>query len=135
MVQPDAELRKLLLSLRQRKFIFTNADAAHARRILTALNLQGVFDGIIDVRALEFHCKPEPMAYQMALALAGESLPQRCVYLDDSPRNLAPARAQGIFTILVGDVTGHAAADRAMRRPHDLRSVMPELWLDYKQDE
>lgn len=130
MVQPDAELHEMLLSIRQRKFIFTNADSAHAGRILDALGLQGCFDGIIDVRALGFHCKPEPVAYQLALSLTGESQPQRCVYLDDAPRNLAPARSQGFFTILVGDETNHTAADRAVHRPHDLRQVMPELWWE-----
>ena len=130
MVQPDAELHEMLLSIRQRKFIFTNADSAHAGRILDALGLEGCFDGIIDVRALGFHCKPEPVAYQLALSLTGENLPQRCVYLDDAPRNLAPARSQGFFTILVGDETNHIAADRAVHRPHDLRQVMPELWWE-----
>ena len=128
MVQPDPELRELLLSLRQRKFIFTNADSAHAGRILEAIGLQGCFDGIIDVRALNFHCKPEPVVYQMALDLAGERSPQSCIYLDDSPRNLAPARPFGFFTILVGDENNHSAADRAIHRLHDLPQIMPELW-------
>ncbi len=130
MVHPDPELRALILSLPQRKFIFTNADSAHAGRILEALELQGCFDDIIDVRRLNFHCKPEPVVYQMALDLAGESCPQRCIYLDDSPRNLAPARPLGFFTILVGDETNTSAADCAIRRLHDLPQVMPELWQD-----
>lgn len=133
MVHPDPKLRDLILSLPQRKFIFTNADSAHANRILEALELQGCFDGIIDVRRLNFHCKPEPVVYQMALDLAGESCPQRCIYLDDSPRNLAPARPLGIFTILVGDESNQSAADRAIRRLHDLPQVMPELWQDHHE--
>lgn len=130
MVQPDPKLRDLILSLPQRKYIFTNADSAHADRVLDALGMQGCFDGKIDVRALDFHCKPEPLAYQTALSLAGETLPQRCVYLDDSPRNLAPARKLGFFTILIGDDDIHTAADLAMRLPHDLPRLMPELWQD-----
>jgi len=133
MVQPDAELRKLLLSMRQRKFIFTNADSAHARRILEALELQGCFDGIIDVHSLNFHCKPEPVVYQMALDLAGETSPQHCIYLDDSPRNLAPVRPMGFFTVLVGDDSNSGAADRAIRGLHDLPRAMPELWQDNHQ--
>ena len=133
MVQPDPELRNLLRSLHQRKFIFTNADSAHAGRILEALELRGCFDDIIDVRRLNFHCKPEPVVYQMALELAGESCPQRCIYLDDSPRNLAPARPLGFFTILVGDESNTSAADRAIRRLQDLPQVMPELWQDHHE--
>jgi pyrimidine 5'-nucleotidase len=128
MVVPDAALREMIVSLPQHKYIFTNADAAHARRILDALGMQDCFDGIIDLNALDFACKPQPDAYQIALNLAGETLPQRCVYLDDAVRNLAPAREQGIFTILVGQEQPHDAADRVMLRPHDLRRVLPELW-------
>lgn len=130
MVQPDPKLGEMLASLPQRKFIFTNADSAHASRILDALGVQGCFDGMIDVRALDFQCKPDPIAYRMALSLAGETLPQRCVYLDDSLRNLAPARELGFFTILIGANQDHSAVDCAMLRPHELPRVMPELWLD-----
>jgi len=134
MVQPDPELRDLLTSLRLRKFIFTNADAAHANRILAALGLHKCFDGIIDVRALGFYCKPDPVAYRIAMSLAGEITPQCCIYLDDAIRNLAPARDLGMYTILVGDEKISTAADRSLLRPHDLRLAMPELWQDNHDD-
>lgn len=133
-VRPDPALRPLLLSLPQRKFIFTNADDQHARRVLTTLNLQGCFKSIIDVRAMDFHCKPDPLAYQTALALAGESDARRCVYLDDSPRNLAPARRMGFYTVLVSNPAqvnpNHAdhAADCTIASLHDLPVALPELW-------
>lgn len=136
MVKPDAQLRALLLRLPQRKFIFTNSDAAHAGRVLAALGLSDCFDGIIDLRALDFHCKPEPLAYQRALALSGEKEAQRCIYLDDSPRNLAPARWMGMCTILVGDqVDDHASPTLQpycyrIPRPHDLLQVLPQLVED-----
>jgi putative hydrolase of the HAD superfamily len=104
MVQPDSELRSILAGLEQRKMIFTNADAAHAGRVLEALGVGDCFDGIIDVRALNFNCKPDPVAYQMAMRLADETVPQRCIYLDDATRNLAPAHDLGWFTILVGRI-------------------------------
>jgi putative hydrolase of the HAD superfamily len=128
MVQPDPALREFLQSLPLRKFIFTNADAAHAGRILNALRVQDCFDGIIDVRALQFNCKPDLIAYQMALDLAREKSPERCLYLDDAPRNLAPAQALGMYTILVGTVPLQPVAYKSLPRPHDLRQAMPELW-------
>ena len=134
MVQPDPELRDLLTGLALRKFIFTNADAAHANRILSALGLQDCFEGIIDVRALGFYCKPDPVAYQIAMKLAGETMPQHCIYLDDAPRNLAPAHDLGMYTILVGDEKTSLAAELSLRRPHDLRLAMPELWQDNHND-
>ncbi len=132
MVKADASLRVLLLQLPQRKFIFTNSDAAHAGRVLSALGLSDCFEGIIDLRALDFHCKPEPVAYQRALELSGEKDALRCVYLDDSPRNLAPARWLGMCTILVGDRADEVAGSTLphcyrIPRPHDLLQVLPEL--------
>jgi FMN phosphatase YigB (HAD superfamily) len=43
-----------------------------------------------------------PQAYQAALRLSGETRPEQCVFIDDSPRNLAAARDLGFFTVQVG---------------------------------
>jgi FMN phosphatase YigB (HAD superfamily) len=42
-----------------------------------------------------------PEAYQTALRLTGETHPEQCIFIDDSPRNLAGAREAGLFTIQV----------------------------------
>lgn len=127
-LQPDPQLRALLARLPQNKWIFTNADIDHARRVLAVLDLADCFDGIIDVRAMQFTCKPEPGAYRLALQVAGESDPSRCVLLDDSPTNLAPARAIGFTTVLVGQNGPHPAAHHTIPRLLDLPDVLPELW-------
>lgn len=127
-LQPDPELRDLLLSLTQRKWIFTNADADHTHRVVIILGLVNCFEGIIDVRAIDFHCKPEVEAYQLAMDMAGETDPRRCILVDDSPRNLAPARSLGFTTILVGPNGAHPAAHYNITRIHDLSQAMPDLW-------
>ncbi|CAI5500163.1 unnamed protein product [Closterium sp. Naga37s-1] len=47
LLKPDPALRHLLDSLPQRKFVFTNADRAHASRCLHLLGLEGCFDAVI----------------------------------------------------------------------------------------
>ncbi|CAI5483408.1 unnamed protein product [Closterium sp. Yama58-4] len=47
LLKPDPALRHLLDSLPQRKFVFTNADRAHASRCLHQLGLEGCFDAVI----------------------------------------------------------------------------------------
>ncbi len=101
-IQPAPGLRQVLLSLPQRRWIFTNADADHAQRVIEVLDLADCFDGIIDVRAMSFACKPEMIAYQRALALSGNPDPAQCVLLDDSVANLAGATQMGFTTVLVG---------------------------------
>ncbi|KAJ6675094.1 hypothetical protein OIU85_011283 [Salix viminalis] len=46
-LKPDPVLRNLLLSLPQRKIIFTNADKAHASEVLKRIGLEDCFEGII----------------------------------------------------------------------------------------
>ena len=136
-LQPAPELRSLVLSLPQPRWIFTNADDQHARRVLAQLSLSDCFAGIIDVRAIRFACKPEIDAYQRALHIAGDPQPEQCVLLDDSPANLAPARQMGFTTILVRpdtppdapqDMASDPAASFTIPSLLDLRRVLPALW-------
>lgn len=46
-LKPDLLLRNLLLSMPQRKIIFTNGDKAHAAQVLNKLNLEDCFEGVI----------------------------------------------------------------------------------------
>ncbi|RLN39456.1 uncharacterized protein C2845_PM01G25010 [Panicum miliaceum] len=46
-LRPDPVLRTLLLSIPQRKIVFTNSDKAHAEEALHRLGLQDCFDGVI----------------------------------------------------------------------------------------
>lgn len=127
-ISPSPNLHNLLFSLPQQKWIFTNADEDHAKRVLGALGLTDCFTGIIDVRALGFLCKPEKKAYQRALSLANGADPGHSVFLDDSPRNLEPAHQIGFTTVLVGTSKAHPVADYSVDYLIDLPEVFPQLW-------
>jgi putative hydrolase of the HAD superfamily len=127
-IQPDPDLRRLLLSLPQRRWIFTNSDQKHAERVLNILGLAGCFNGIIDILAVDFACKPDKTAYERALQIAGDENPANCAIFDDSERNLAPARALGFYTILVGKDGSNQEVDEVIHSLHDLKSCIPQLW-------
>jgi pyrimidine 5'-nucleotidase len=127
-ISSDPELVSIISSLPQNKWIFTNADAQHAKRVLSILGFNNCFQGIIDVRALGFLCKPQVDAYRRALSLAGIADATECVLLDDSPRNLCPAQQLGFTTILVGSDEPDQSAKHVIRTPKELTTVMPELW-------
>lgn len=131
-IHPDPDLRKILLSLPQHRWIFTNSDYNHANRVLNILGLTGCFDGIIDIVAVDFDCKPDKAAYEKALRIAGDENPTDCVIFDDSVRNLAPAQALGFYTILIGKNGSEPEADKVIPSLHDLHSCLPQLW---EQDE
>jgi pyrimidine 5'-nucleotidase len=120
LLAPDPGLREVLLRYPQRKVIFTNADRPHAERVLRQLRLEDCFDHIIDIYDVAPYCKPMPEAYRIALQVAGETNPSRCIFLDDSPRNLEGARKVGIPTILVGRSDGaNGGKDAPALQPFD----------------
>ncbi|MGA2489465.1 MAG: HAD-IA family hydrolase, partial [Anaerolineales bacterium] len=112
--------RAAIQGIPAQKFIFTNADANHARRVLEAVGLQGLFDGIIDVHAIAPFCKPMPEAFELALKVAGSLDPHDCVLLDDQRRITREARRLGMYTILVGEDTPGDDAEAALLQLTDL---------------
>ncbi len=99
---PDPLQRRVIASLPTRNLIFTNADSAHARRVLAQLNLTDCFPQIVDINALAPYCKPMPESFKFAMQAAGESDPRRCVMIDDLPHTTRAAREYGMFSILYG---------------------------------
>lgn len=106
-VGPNVALDAMLARLPMTKVVFTNADRPHAQRVLACLGIARHFARIIDIHALEFDNKPSPGAYARALGFLGAD-PSECLFVDDAARNLRPAQALGMTTVLVG---AHAAAD------------------------
>ncbi|MCJ7702854.1 MAG: pyrimidine 5'-nucleotidase [Anaerolineales bacterium] len=125
---PDPELRQMLLSIPYRRWVFTNADASHANRVMDILGIRDCFEGMIDVWAMDPLCKPQEAAYTFAMDYAGVKDPKACALLDDSVSNLAPAKKLGFYTVLVGENGSHSAAHRSLVDIHSLPEVVPEFW-------
>jgi putative hydrolase of the HAD superfamily len=123
-LHPDPELCEALAGIPARKFIFTNADANHAKRVLEAMGLQGLFDGIIDVHTIAPYCKPMPESFALALKAAGNPDPRACVLLDDQSRITRAARSLGMYTILVGKEAAYDDADAALLHLADLPGLL-----------
>jgi len=126
-LSPDPRLRRMLEDLVIPPVIFTNADAAHARRVLGVLGVSDLVDRIIDIVALAWVNKPRPEAYRRALELCDQPDPRRCLVVDDQRRNLVPAAALGMGTVLVGPPAGADGVDHTIQRASDLLLAVPEL--------
>lgn len=126
-IGPDPALDAALEALPQRKVIFTNATAEHARAVLDVVGVGHHFQGIYDAFFLHNEGKPAPGGYRRlldALGVQGES----CLFAEDSARNLRPAKELGMVTVLVdppdGDLDG---ADFVIERIADIGRVMEQL--------
>lgn len=126
-LSPDPRLRQMLQRLSIPPVIFTNADAAHARRVLDVLGVGDLIGEVIDIVALEWVNKPQPEAYRRALALCDQNDPRACLVVDDQVRNLVPAAALGMETVRVGPPERLDGVDHVIPRASDLLLAVPEL--------
>lgn len=108
LIATSPELDAMLAGLPLRKVIFTNASRRHAERVLDQLGIAHHFERIVDVTAVGYVSKPDPVAYRRCLSLLGAE-PGECVLIEDAARNLAPATRLGMVTVLVDGDRGDAA--------------------------
>ena len=109
----DPDMLAALDRLPGRKFVFTNGDAAYARRVLDKLGLANAFDGMHDIHTMNYVPKPHPDAYAQ-LCERHAIDPAHALFVDDMARNLAPAKALGMVTVWVdngSEQAGRGASD------------------------
>ena len=99
---PNPIVREVITSLPTRNLIFTNADVSHARRVLASLQLDDLFETVVDVNTVAPYCKPMPESFAIAMDLADEPDPRKCVMIDDLPRTTRAALNVGMASLLYG---------------------------------
>lgn len=125
----DRLLSRALADLRPRPEVYDLVDRARAAGIKVAVlsnswgtgafdpytgyELPERFDAVVISDQVGMR-KPDPAIYRLAAARLAVQ-PETCVFVDDTPRNLPPARALGMATVLFGDTaTGVAAIERLL---------------------
>lgn len=124
-MQPDPALDAMLARLPGCKVIFTNASAWHAERVLARLGIRRHFERIIDVVAFQYASKPHPQAYQTCLDLL-QVTGSDCLLIEDTARNIPPATALGMTTVLV-DGDPAAPADYHIATILELELIIHQL--------
>lgn len=119
----DPNLDRMLERLEMRKAIFTNADAPHARRVLSRLGIARHFEWIVDIHLLEFINKPDPRSYRRAIDFVGARA-EECLLLEDSMVNIVPAAQMGMTTVLVGGASGAVGAHHQIERITDIEALL-----------
>lgn len=100
-LSPDPVLATILAALPQRKAVFTNGSSAHAERVLAALGIRQEFEAVFDIRIANYLPKPFLAPYEQILVELAVA-PSACTMVEDVAKNLEPAKALGMTTILVG---------------------------------
>lgn len=126
-LKPNPHLDAVLSSIPQEKVIFTNASREHAEHVLENLGIRHHFQRIVDVRDMAYQSKPQPAAYRLICELL-DARPQECVLVEDNIRNLHPAKALGMVTVLVWDGS-HGSADGVDYVIHTIEEIGKVLQL------
>ena len=93
-------LKNLIAALPGRKIVYTNGTAPYAKRVLSALGLESVFDHVYGVENADYFPKPEEKAYK--IIFKKEQLnPLKSAMFEDEPRNLKVPYLLGMKTVFV----------------------------------
>lgn len=122
-LQPNPSLDAVLASIPQEKVVFTNASREHAESVLELLGIRRHFAHIVDVRDVGYDSKPQPVAYQRVCQLL-RVRPEECLLVEDSSRNLRPAKAMGMTTVLVGSDGADECVDYTICRIEEIGDVL-----------
>jgi putative hydrolase of the HAD superfamily len=96
----NRELDDALTSLPQKKVVFTNATEEHARAVLQVVGIAHHFGPVYDAFFAKNEGKPAPGVYHRLLDDLGVS-GNVCLMVEDSARNLRPAKSLGMTTVLI----------------------------------
>jgi len=99
-LKPNLALDAMLASIPLRKAVYTNATSEYGWRVLRALGVAGHFERVVGIKEVGLRNKPYRDAYERMLALLGARGPE-CILVEDAARNLRPAKALGMTTVLV----------------------------------
>jgi putative hydrolase of the HAD superfamily len=108
-LSPNPALCEMLSHIPLRKVIYTNATSGYGHRVLRALGVDEYFEQVIGVEEVALRNKAYLDAYERMLELLGAA-GEACIMVEDWPRNLEPAKALGMTTVLV-DPDGEGVAD------------------------
>ena len=99
-LQKDNNLRKILLLLPGKKYIFTNGTKKHAENVLKKLNLENIFQSIFGIKEANYLPKPNLETYNLFLKTYNID-PKTSIMFEDMARNLIPAKELGMKTVLL----------------------------------
>ena len=102
-LEKDLVLRKELLNLDAKKFIFSNGSHSHIVNISKNLGIADLFDGAFDITDCNFVPKPSIEPYKKLVKKFNIN-PRETVFIEDIAKNLEPAKKLGMKTVwLIND--------------------------------
>lgn len=125
-LEPNPRLVEELMRLPGRRLVFTNGARDYADRVLDRLGVTACFDGVFTIEDADLTPKPAPSTFRHFIERYGFD-PHRAAFFEDTPRNLEPAKALGMTTVLIGDGHGKPLGDHIDHIAPDLLDFLTDL--------
>ncbi|KQW86732.1 pyrimidine 5'-nucleotidase [Brevundimonas sp. Root1279] len=125
-LEPNPLLAEQLMRLPGRRFVFTNGAREYAGRVLDRLGVTDCFDGVFAIEDADLTPKPAPSTFRRMIERFGFE-PRQSAFFEDTPRNLEPAKAIGMATVLIGDGHGKPLGDHIDHIAPDLTTFLTDL--------
>jgi putative hydrolase of the HAD superfamily len=129
-VEADPRLRTALQRLPGRRLVFTNAGGRYAEKVLDRLGIGDLFEDVFHIEAADYIPKPQAETFNRMMRRHAVT-PLSSAFFEDSERNLAPAAALGMTTVLIG---AHALTSEADFVHHRAEQLPPFLEAAQVQD-
>jgi putative hydrolase of the HAD superfamily len=123
LLTPDAGLAAGLARLPGRRLVFTNGSGPHAERVLEKLGVAHLSEDVFHISTADYIPKPAPETFHKMMARHGVAA-AGSAFFEDSEKNLAPAHALGMTTVLVGPHAASCTADFVHHRTNDLAAFL-----------
>ena len=118
-LKPDLDLRAGLERLPGRRLVFTNGSGDHAARVLARLGVDDLFEDVFHIASADYLPKPAVSTFEKMASAFGLD-PRAAIFFEDSERNLEPAAAMGMTTVMVGAHALESTAPFVHHRTHRL---------------
>jgi putative hydrolase of the HAD superfamily len=125
-VERNPRLAERLKILPGRRFVFTNGARDYAHRVLARIGIADCFDGVFAIEDGDLTPKPAPSAFRRMIERF-DFEPRCAAFFEDTPRNLEPAKALGMKTVLIGDGHGKPLGDHIDHIAPDLLDFLNAL--------
>lgn len=125
-LEPNPRLAEQLRRLPGRRIVFTNGARDYARRVLNRVGIADCFEAVFAIEDADLTPKPAPSTFRRVIERFAFE-PRSAAFFEDTPRNLEPAKAMGMATILIGDGHGKAIGDHIDHVAPDLLDFLSSL--------
>jgi putative hydrolase of the HAD superfamily len=98
-LKKEPELLDFLKILPGQKYIFTNSPQFYAKKVITTLGINEIFNDIFSIETFHYHGKPNPSAFQKVIEILGTK--DSIGFVDDEKENIKVAKQFHFFSFRV----------------------------------